>query len=1075
MDFAAMMENYFIKALENPEFEIRVQNASVEAKALGVDYVHCSGEFPAVYIKVVDNFQYEALKDIAETKHRIWNQSLVGFLYVASSAELRIYDCNKQPFSPPKELVSLAGALQEHEIECCSKSDLTKLQLLGRVFSFAAIDSGALWNTENNYSKKVDVTKRIDKRLVKALTDVSKEIKADKDHPIEEEVVHRLLMRCLFIMYLQDRQAIPNEIFEKVGSDDFLKTLDVKDTTYKFFRNIVPHFNGNIFPIFEGKDDEITLNHRNEEEQVTTYHLQLIKAALLHGDLNIYQTTLVDWRLFNFKFIRIELLSEIYEGFLKETAPDRQRAQGVYYTPYALVDLILRQVLPTDSKDYKVRVLDPACGSGNFLVQAYQRIVKRWQNAHPKRKLNFKILKDLMEASIFGVEIDPNSIRVAAFSLYLTMLNYLDPADVWLKGADKFPNLIRDPERGIGESGKGNLFREDTIGTNSEYQRYGYDIIVGNPPFGTKDLEQGIKDYCAKFGFAPQYAIPFMHRLAELHPRAKIAFVFNTSLLFSTGGTSQNFRQWIFNDCSVEKVYNLSILRKARKIFGGQLFSSATVPICVAFYQRESTENESSTIEYWAPKTCVRNLLSENVLIDGSDIKYVPRYMSKDPTSNIWKIAQWGTLQDYYLIRNLQARNDGTFKSYLEEGRFIHNVGLQPMGKAISKHKDDVEIQNLGYLDSAKIDRYYTPEGCKTDINECIKSKEAITYYTDYFGEEDRNKWPKMSRFRGIGENKAIYLAPHVLIKEGMSGNQVCASFLDYPTTFTKAVLGIKGSSPEVLKAITGYLNSKLCSYILFLTTASWGIERDRVEPNELYDLPKFPDALDIEALSTEIDNLIALKKKRFAEESQKGGHLGGLFASPSQADGSKQDIVTIDDIEKSIDDLIFNGFVISESERMLIEDQVDFSIDLFQKKEKSQALQPIELGGEFLRIYATILQDTLNHEFEDEEIMITVRPYAPVAENNLCIVVASFVNAGKKGKVKIEKSSAGFNSILKDLNQYSIQEHSQNVFVQKHILHFSGDDIFILKPNQTRHCTRSVAIEDAYTIVAEIMNQKER
>lgn len=114
--------------------------------------------------------------------------------------------------------------------------------------------------------------------------------------------------------------------------------------------------------------------------------------------------------------------------------------------------------------------------------------------------------------------------------------------------------------------------------------------------------------------------------------------IFNTKLLTNTSSTYQNFRKWLFNDCYVEKVYNFSILRNAPKDFGGQLFGSAIGPICIAFYQKEKPENGSDRIVYYAPKTYIKSNVLEGVVIDSTDVKYLPRKNAKNPTQKFGKL-----------------------------------------------------------------------------------------------------------------------------------------------------------------------------------------------------------------------------------------------------------------------------------------------------------------------------------------------------------------------------------------------------------------------------------------------------
>ena len=149
-----------------------------------------------------------------------------------------------------------------------------------------------------------------------------------------------------------------------------------------------------------------------KKKQIEIKNLKLVKKCFLNGDLN-NESLFDNRRIFKFDIIDIELLSQIYENFLSEI--DKE-STGSYYTPPELVELMLNEVLPINAKNYKIKILDPTCGSGIFLVEAYKRIVQRWQNANPNTTVNFKILKNLLKDSIFGIELNKNSIKVTTFS-----------------------------------------------------------------------------------------------------------------------------------------------------------------------------------------------------------------------------------------------------------------------------------------------------------------------------------------------------------------------------------------------------------------------------------------------------------------------------------------------------------------------------------------------------------------------------------------------------------------------------------------------------------------------------------
>lgn len=223
-----------------------------------------------------------------------------------------------------------------------------------------------------------------------------------------------------------------------------------------------------------------------EENFVKPQHLKLIRRCFLDGDLSDNPKMFGDWRLFRFDIIRIELLSEIYEHFLGKT----KALRGQYYTPTSLVDLVLDGVLPMDSTSWNIKVLDPACGSGIFLVKSYSRLITRWKKANNK-KIDFETLRSILCNSIYGLDIDPTAITVAAFSLYLTLINELDPRTLWTRSDHKLPHLIHYNAE---EKVEGNLWCCDTIATDFRNLLPSVDLVVGTPPIAPNTNKTPLKN-----------------------------------------------------------------------------------------------------------------------------------------------------------------------------------------------------------------------------------------------------------------------------------------------------------------------------------------------------------------------------------------------------------------------------------------------------------------------------------------------------------------------------------------------------------------------------------------------------
>jgi len=1031
-----MNDSYFFKQLE-----FDPKRATGELFALGIDSVHYSGDYPAVFFKKVQRFGIQELKQLAEIQRKIWNYRKVLFLYVSSPTEIRIYNCSRQPFNFKADHIDIEQKLQEYEFDRCQKKDKEKIRELSHIFSATAIDSGSIWlHEENKYRDKIVLQRKVDKKLVESLLRTAKLLKKDKVSP---KVVHSLLIRSLFIMYLEDRKATPEELYP-VGYSSYLELLDDPDSAYKFYAEIEKHFKGNVFPVTPSEISQIK-NH--------PHHLQRVKYCLYDGDPENIQQKLFDWRLFDFSIIQVEVLSGVYENFLNEFGSDEKKRSGAFYTPPSLVELILDHVLPIKEKekDYNLKILDPACGSGIFLVEAYKRLVKRWKNSHPEKDFNFKELSDILQQSVFGVELNPHAIKVAAFSLYLAMLDFLEPKDVWLNDGEIFPFLIKDIESPDEREKKGNnLFRTNTIWENGEFEQHKYDLIIGNPPFSRQSIPQYAKDYIKKYDFASELVIPFIHKSARLTEKGKIALVFNCKILTNISDGYQKFRAWLFKDCYVEKVYNLSIFRKAPETFGGQLFSSAVGPIGVVFFSPKRVEKPESAIEYWEPKTFVKNDVIDGVITDSSDFKYLPREICQQPDTKIWKIAQWGTMADYFLVSMLEKKYTN-FQTFISENRIDEGVGFQYLSDAKSKPKSNPFLERLPLIEANSIRRYYSDRKDFTNINRGLSNTRPKTqkFYLKLYDVDSMGKLPPVDKFRRLGTLDA-YKSPHIVLKKGLiDGNKVCASFIEENCCFKDGVYGFFSKNADILKYLCAIFCSSYSHYYLFLTASSYAVEREQIMKDEYLNLPLCkPTERELKTLSDYFP-LIKMKKNILDDDS-----------------GTER-------IEKEINDHLYKMMGLTNKEKILIEDTIKYLADLFHRGEKSISLRPISDKNPETESYSIMLCDEINNFLIGGDTKVTASYYYVMPNTPLCMAVLYFVKPSEVVPPQKRDSDKEFQDHLKKINKFTLEKYSRNIYVHKQIRYYDGNRIFIIKPNQKRFWTRSQAIDDAHSIITEIATQE--
>jgi hypothetical protein len=239
---------------------------------------------------------------------------------------------------------------------------------------------------------------------------------------------------------------------------------------------------------------------------------------------------------YEFSVLPAEILGNVYEQFLGrvirltkghhaviEEKPEVRKAGGVYYTPADIVQRIVKTTLGPlcEGKSPKqmkaIRVLDPACGSGSFLLAAYQFLLDAhlaWFLRHePERhkkevylgfgaqwRLTTGEKRAILLSSVFGVDIDRQAVEVTKLSLLLKVLEGETDETLrqsWLFGVRALPSLEENIKCGnslIPTKALGGLFpdpdemkRINPFDWEREFSKQlqdgGFDVVVGNPPY----------------------------------------------------------------------------------------------------------------------------------------------------------------------------------------------------------------------------------------------------------------------------------------------------------------------------------------------------------------------------------------------------------------------------------------------------------------------------------------------------------------------------------------------------------------------------------------------------------------
>jgi hypothetical protein len=332
----------------------------------------------------------------------------------------------------------------------------------GLVFKFAynhfletsVLEQLWLLSKESVLSGKLDTLEKrrtrseIDKEILNDLFESRRLLVStiEKNNPrinreLVKEAVQKILDRVLVIRVAEDRGVI--------GADSLWRELDSWQK-----RGLLTPFMRSLKSLFRDFDEiynsKLFEPHQCEDLIIDNIVLERVLAVLYK---------------YNFDLISADILGAIYEEYighiLSETeegktvvveSRDERKRSGIYYTPAYIVDYIVRSTLgellktcTTPEDVSKIKVLDPACGSGSFLIKAFD-VFKEWYDLYNHTVLStdnrntlerhFEVVqnveKRILDENLFGVDLDPQATEIAAVNLMLKAL----------KKGEKLPQIL---------------------------------------------------------------------------------------------------------------------------------------------------------------------------------------------------------------------------------------------------------------------------------------------------------------------------------------------------------------------------------------------------------------------------------------------------------------------------------------------------------------------------------------------------------------------------------------------------------------------------------------------------------
>jgi hypothetical protein len=654
-------------------------------------------------------------------------------------------------------------------------------------FSFWNISSAIFWG---KYEQELSAPK-LDAVLLENIRDATHQLKKTKCAPFAVKII----LRLIFIRYLIDR-GVDLDYHGLCGnvadSQTYLLTImQDKIELYGLFAYLKEQFNGNLFELYE-KDN------RSEIDLLDDLSLKTLR-NLMAGDLVLSSGQTSLFPLYDFNIIPVELISNIYERFLGD---EKQQKDKAFYTPPYLVNYLLQQtIIPFLAKNISCKILDPACGSGIFLVESARKLIEQNINQNSDSFDDQKLV-DIITENLWGIDKNPEAIDVAIFSIYLTVLDYKDPKTL---RNFKLP-LLKDI----------NFLVCDFFSNDIKKYLKGkhFDFIIGNPPWGR--VEGLHVKYCEERNLPIQekeISRSFVLRTKDFAaPNTCCCLIVTSKLFYNTKSSSVDFRKWLLEKTRVKKYIELAAVREL-------IFAKARGPAGVIVYQFNDNDEENKKHEvcHLTLKPNIFFKLFNIIVIEKNDYKYVPQaLLLKNDWA--WKTLVFGYTHDFNTIKALYSQYPSVMQ-VIKEHALKYGTGIRVA---------DGEKQDASHL----VGRWLI------DAENGIKPFEVI---------KERGKtFTKNEVHRAKKDKQYLFQAPYTLIKKGFNTQnyKFRAAYSEEDFLYTDAITGVCGEriNKEVLLALTGLFNSSFYSYLNLMLGSSSGIEREQGFPTEIFKYPAIVD-----------------------------------------------------------------------------------------------------------------------------------------------------------------------------------------------------------------------------------------
>ncbi len=571
----------------------------------------------------------------------------------------------------------------------------------------------------------------------------------------------KLIDRFLFLFFAEDRSLLPPNSVRLILSDwrdlqdrdediglydRFKKYFEYLNTGYKGKRYEVFAYNGGLFKL-----DDILDVLKIDDELLYKHTLKLSEYNFnSEVDVNILG------HIFENSLNELDELKAQSEGEAIDRKKTRRKKDGVFYTPKYITKYIVdntvgklciekKQEIDIKDEDYiydkkrpkkttlasidklnqykawllQLTICDPACGSGAFLNQALDFLIKEHKYVD---ELQAKLLgealvfsdieKSILENNLYGVDINEESVEIAKLSLWIRTAQPNRKLNDLNNNIKCGNSLIDDPDI-AGDKAFNWLYEFPDV-----FSKGGFDVVIGNPPYGIL-IDKTEQNYFTKHFPLTKYKtnlyILFIERMLQIFDKGIIHFIIPKSLLFNS------YYELIRRELIIKTELN-ELFTITEKVFedaevGGSLIIKFTI---------NKKENKSSVLRLIQAEK-IHNFITGVGLIENN----IPQeYFLTVPNCEIsiisselrtltQKLNSLKTLKDFYTLKN--GLNPGNIKHILiSDTKDSEKHKPIIWGKDITRYKIDWSGQYINYDDTI---------GNRINIKD-IKSKEGMQTQT---------------------------------------------------------------------------------------------------------------------------------------------------------------------------------------------------------------------------------------------------------------------------------------------------------------------------------------------------------